>query len=125
MIKQDVLRTFPSMSLFRSVKVQELLERILFLWCKLNPDVGYRQGMHELVAVIYYVVSKDSRCLTDTEYHLLVDDQFVEHDTGILFLSLMRSVKPWYEVEQSDYFDQVVYIFDEYIGESNTSYSNL
>jgi TBC1 domain family protein 5 len=107
-ISQDVIRTFPSLLLFRDPKVQEVLERILFIWCKLNPDIGYRQGMHELVAVIYYVVSQDARCLSDPEYNSIVDDQFVEHDTGILFLSLMRSVKPWYEINQSEYFDKVM-----------------
>lgn len=106
-INQDVIRTFPSLPVFRDVKVQELLQRILFLWCKLNPDVGYRQGMHELVAVIYYVVNRDARSNSDPLYDLIIDNQFVEHDTGILFLSLMRSVKPWYEVNQSEYFDKV------------------
>jgi hypothetical protein len=33
----------------------EALERILFIYAKLNPAIGYVQGMNELIAPIYYV----------------------------------------------------------------------
>jgi hypothetical protein len=60
LIRQDVERTFPDMSEFRDKNTQETLTTILVIWCKLNPDISYRQGMHELLAVIYLVVSTDS-----------------------------------------------------------------
>ena len=105
-IHQDVIRTFPSLPIFRDLKIQQVLGKILFLWCKLNPDVGYRQGMHELAAVIYYVVIRDAKPRSDPLFDTVVDEDFVEYDAGILFLSLMRSVKPWYEVK-AEYVDQV------------------
>ena len=33
---------------------------ILFIYSKLNPDTGYRQGMHELLAPVLWVVYQDS-----------------------------------------------------------------
>lgn len=33
---------------------------ILFIYCKINHDVSYRQGMHELVAHMLWVVSSES-----------------------------------------------------------------
>ena len=62
--------------------------------------------MHELAAVIYYVVIGDAKSRSDPLFDSVVDEDFVEYDAGILFLSLMRSVKPWYEVK-AEYVDQV------------------
>jgi hypothetical protein len=33
----------------------EAIERILFIYAKLNPAIGYVQGMNELIAPVYYV----------------------------------------------------------------------
>ena len=35
----------------------EAIERILFIYAKLNPAIGYVQGMNELIAPLYYVLS--------------------------------------------------------------------
>jgi Rab-GTPase-TBC domain len=34
----------------------EAIERILFIYAKLNPAIGYVQGMNELIAPLYYVL---------------------------------------------------------------------
>ncbi len=39
----------------------EVVERILFLYAKLNPGQSYVQGMNEIVGPIYYVFASDSR----------------------------------------------------------------
>ena len=39
----------------------EVVERILFLYAKLNPGQGYVQGMNELIGPIYYVFASDPR----------------------------------------------------------------
>jgi Rab-GTPase-TBC domain len=33
----------------------EAIERVLFIYAKLNPAIGYVQGMNELIAPLYYV----------------------------------------------------------------------
>ena len=45
---------------FRQPDTQRMLVDILFIFCKLNPDVSYRQGMHELLAPILWVVERDA-----------------------------------------------------------------
>lgn len=42
----------------------EVVQRILFLYAKLNPGQGYVQGMNEIVGPIYYVMASDP----DPEY---------------------------------------------------------
>ena len=37
----------------------DVLSRILFIYAKLNPNVGYMQGMNEVLAPIYYCFYKD------------------------------------------------------------------
>ncbi|OUM58557.1 hypothetical protein PIROE2DRAFT_16128, partial [Piromyces sp. E2] len=38
----------------------EALERILFIYAKLNPGIGYIQGMNEILGPIYYVLANDT-----------------------------------------------------------------
>ena len=109
MIAQDVERTFPEIALFREAKVQKALTNALFIWCKQNEDVGYRQGMHELMAVLWAVRHQDSipsthqndlHSANDAELDLiqiLLADKWVEHDVYALFCDLMRSAKIWFE----------------------------
>ena len=37
----------------------EALERILFIYAKLNPGIGYIQGMNEILGPLYYVLAND------------------------------------------------------------------
>ncbi|CAG8614428.1 18236_t:CDS:10, partial [Cetraspora pellucida] len=105
-IKQDVERTFPENEYFRSTSAQNRLLDILFIYCKMNTDVSYRQGMHELLAPILWVVDNES--LSSTNGYTMVNDEeatirqalsadYVEHDTFALFSSLMKSAKVYYE----------------------------
>lgn len=38
----------------------EVVQRILFLYAKLNPGLGYVQGMNEIIGPIYYVFASDT-----------------------------------------------------------------
>ena len=38
----------------------EAIERILFIFAKLNPGIGYIQGMNEILAPLYYVIANDT-----------------------------------------------------------------
>ena len=37
----------------------EVVERILFLYAKLNPGQGYVQGMNEIIGPIYFLFASD------------------------------------------------------------------
>lgn len=103
----------PENSYFRESPTQTMLLDILFIYCKLNRDVGYRQGMHEVLAPILWVISRDVIAVEkpgETEQeHLLesqllsecLDVRFIEHDTFTLFAIIMQTVKSFYEVGSS------------------------
>jgi TBC1 domain family protein 5 len=80
--------------------VQQQLLDVLFVWCKLNPDVGYRQGMHELLAPVLWVVDDDSVRNEEAGKGLLadlLDPNYVEHDSFTIFSSIMQTAKTFYE----------------------------
>ncbi|KAJ3920944.1 rab-GTPase-TBC domain-containing protein [Lentinula edodes] len=99
MIAQDVERTFPEIDFFRNTGVQDQLTNVLFLYSSMNTSTGYRQGMHELLAPLYYAVDVDS--LLDThESHLiseLCSKIWVAADAWALFESIMCFASRWYE----------------------------
>lgn len=81
---------------------------ILFIYSKLNPDLGYRQGMHELLAPILWVVDRDAiepkSCETswptgqaDDCMFQLLDADYIEHDAFNLFCSVMQTTRIYYE----------------------------
>lgn len=75
---------------------------ILFIFCKLNPDIAYRQGMHELLAPMLWVVERDAieQQSPSTEDFVLCqvcDSRFIEHDTFTLFGLVMQNAKSFYE----------------------------
>uniref|UniRef100_A0A7N8YBX7 TBC1 domain family member 5 n=1 Tax=Mastacembelus armatus TaxID=205130 RepID=A0A7N8YBX7_9TELE len=59
MIKQDVLRTFPEIRYFQDEEVRTKLTDILFCYARENEQLLYKQGMHELLAPIVFVLHCD------------------------------------------------------------------
>lgn len=88
---------------FRQPATQKMLLDILFIYCKLNPDVGYRQGMHELLAPVLWVVERDSLepslppLDSTSPLEALLSSQYIEHDTFTLFALIMQTAKSCYE----------------------------
>ena len=99
----------PENTYFRQPETQKMLLDILFVWCKLNPDIGYRQGMHEVLAPIVWVVERDSIDPTAADFkktelnddhgelYSLLDGQYIEHDAFTLFGLVMQTAKSFYE----------------------------
>nr|POE88154.1 tbc1 domain family member 5 [Quercus suber] len=104
-IMQDVERCLPEIMYFRQASTQRLMLDILFIFCKLNPDIGYRQGMHELLAPILWVVEKDAIDLRESSKIMgedaiitnILDAEYIEHDAFALFGQVMHSAKNFYE----------------------------
>ncbi|KAJ9067301.1 hypothetical protein DSO57_1000882 [Entomophthora muscae] len=67
----------------------EALERILFIYAKLNPGVGYVQGMNEILAPIYYVCAHDIDGPLEGKAN-------AEADAFYLFTAVMGSVRDQY-----------------------------
>lgn len=91
------------MGYFRDPEVQSDLTNILFIYSLQNPVLGYRQGMHELLAPLYYACDFDSVSdeqgarLKKRELADLLSRAWVTADTYTLFLAVMRGVGRWYE----------------------------
>ena len=80
----------------------DVLVRILFVYAKMNPDVGYVQGMNEILAPIYYCFfSEEEHGYTnpdmdeldikkENDYKYIAD---VEADSYWTFSSLMEDIK--------------------------------
>lgn len=54
-IKIDVPRMNPTMLIFQERIVQDIFERILYLWSIRNPATGYVQGINDLVTPFFIV----------------------------------------------------------------------
>lgn len=64
----------------------DVLERLLYIYAKINKDVGYIQGMNEIIAPIYYCYSLDKTC----------NKENIEADTFWSFSSLMEDIKKYF-----------------------------
>ncbi|KAL1971089.1 hypothetical protein VTN77DRAFT_40 [Rasamsonia byssochlamydoides] len=108
-IYQDVERCLQDNHFFREPSTKSRMLDILFVYSKLNPDLGYRQGMHEVLAPILWVVERDAIDQTSIEkagadknkddelMMLLLDARYIEHDSFSLFCSIMQVARAYYE----------------------------
>ncbi|XP_069465290.1 TBC1 domain family member 13 isoform X2 [Ambystoma mexicanum] len=62
----------------------EVVERILFIYAKLNPGIAYVQGMNEIVGPIYYTFATDPK--SEWKEH-------AEADTFFCFTNLMAEIR--------------------------------
>ncbi|KAF3452734.1 hypothetical protein FNV43_RR03167 [Rhamnella rubrinervis] len=84
MVDQDLSRLYPEHgSYFQTPGCQGMLRRILLLWCLRHPEFGYRQGMHELLAPLLYVLHVDVERLS--EVRKLYEDHFTDKFDGLSF----------------------------------------
>ncbi|XP_044782362.1 TBC1 domain family member 13 isoform X2 [Bubalus bubalis] len=62
----------------------EVVERILFIYAKLNPGIAYVQGMNEIVGPLYYTFATDP----NSEWR-----EHAEADTFFCFTNLMAEIR--------------------------------
>lgn len=104
MIKQDVLRTFPEIRYFQDEDVRTKLTDILFCYARENEQLLYKQGMHELLAPIVFVLHCDHQAFQHAsetaspseEMKCLLNPEYLEHDAYALFSQLMETAEPWF-----------------------------
>ena len=72
----------------------DIMRRILFFFAKRNSELGYIQGMNEIVAIIYYIFSLDENVYIKP---------FVESDTFFCFEILMQEIKPIFMMHNINY----------------------
>ncbi|THH06211.1 hypothetical protein EW145_g4235 [Phellinidium pouzarii] len=102
-IRQDVERTFPDFDYFRDPDVQAQLTQILYVHSVMHPDIGYRQGMHELLAPLLYALDYDSLSTdgkNDPELSAFCSRTWIAADAWALFGVVMEGVGSWYEWQE-------------------------
>lgn len=74
----------------------EVVERILFLYAKLNPGQSYVQGMNEIIGPIYYTFASNPD--EDWQIH-------AEADTFFCFTNLMAEIRDFFikTLDEADY----------------------
>ena len=100
-INKDLPRTRPEVSFFKEKsKISknetnyDVLRRILYFYAKKHKDVGYVQGMNEIVAIIYYIYTLDENPYIKN---------FVESDTYYSFELLIEEIKPIFFMSNINY----------------------
>eukprot|EP01134_Creolimax_fragrantissima_P007133 CFRG7133T1 len=103
-IEMDVSRTYQELDFFQRADILQMLNTLLFIYSKENPNLSYRQGMHELLAPLLWVRAhhtsspeKDHSSNVNRLSYILTD-KFIEHDTYSMFVKLMKLMKRWYEM---------------------------
>jgi TBC1 domain family protein 5 len=124
-IAKDVNRTFPEVNFFASDSVRQVLSDILFIYAKRNPKISYRQGMHEILAPLLFVLHADRQSfdhfqelqietdINETDLQILKtlnDPRFIEHDAYDLFSKAMDIVEGFYTVADENFLDQSVVV---------------
>uniref|UniRef100_A0A3B3CGS6 TBC1 domain family member 5 n=1 Tax=Oryzias melastigma TaxID=30732 RepID=A0A3B3CGS6_ORYME len=87
MIKQDVFRTFPEIRYFQDDDVRTKLTDILFCYARENEQLLYKQGMHELLAPIVFVLHCD---------HQTFQHASETASPSAMFSHLMETAEPWF-----------------------------
>jgi TBC1 domain family protein 5 len=111
LINKDLDRTHQEIDLFLQNKIKNILANVLYIWSKENSDVSYRQGMNELLAIIfivfypYYFVCtrkpkttkediidylKDFNLYKDDIYIYFHDEDEIQSDLFYTFEALMK-----------------------------------
>jgi TBC1 domain family protein 5 len=133
-IRRDVSRTYPEVEYFQHERTQNIMLNILFVFAKKNPDVSpaegegererrgrethkltgthvplphqisYRQGMHELLAPVVFVMDEerlgDAESDTSEDMQALLEGRYMEHDAYAVFCKIMEVTKTWFVSQQ-------------------------
>ena len=94
-INKDLPRTrFDCPFYMNEPKNYDTLRRILFFYAKEHKDVNYIQGMNEIIAIIFYIFSKD-----DNPFN----KNYIESDSYFTFERLLEQIKDIFMMENIDY----------------------
>ncbi|NXB30475.1 TBCD5 protein, partial [Eulacestoma nigropectus] len=112
MIEQDVTRTFPEMQYFQQENVRKILTDVLFCYARENEQLLYKQGMHELLAPIVFILHCDHQAFSHASeaakprqalhFIFLLNPEYLEHDAYAMFTCLMKTAEHWFSTFEHD-----------------------
>ena len=92
LINKDLDRTHQEMELFLQNKIKNILANVLYIWSKENSVVSYRQGMNELLAIIfiafypfYFACTRKPKTTKEDIIEYLKDINLYKDDIYIFF----------------------------------------
>ena len=92
LINKDLDRTHQEIDLFLQNKIRNILANVLYIWSKENSDVSYKQGMHELLAILflvfypyYFPSTRKPKSTKDDIIEFLKDIELYKEDIYIFF----------------------------------------
>lgn len=104
LIDQDIERLYSDVEFFMRDEVKAVVRRVCRLYAWKHPEVGYQQGIHELVGIIYMAYSEPmpDPCVSvlpfPEEYESTVAEimknGFIEHDTFVTLEHLISHMNP-------------------------------
>ena len=140
LINLDLNRTFQELELFHNEEIKNKLSRILFIWNNENPNLGYQQGMNDIVSIIFlclypYYFPNEKKLSIDSImkdkinkiknseilYLFFHDEEELESDLYICFNNIMKKgVISLYDFDfeskdkQIDYIKKILLFKNEY-----------
>jgi hypothetical protein len=103
LISQDIDRTYPEYTFFKQQWVKDMMMDILFIYSKEHEVVSYRQGMHELLAPIIYMLDQEKMVSSEKSVlSQLMDANYLQNDAYIIFERIMKSTGSWFLGKNSD-----------------------
>lgn len=83
-IRLDIPRTSPGLPIFSHQRIQQLLERILFIWSVRHPASGYVQGINDLATpFVVVLLASELDCLPEEiDVDAAGDDAFEAVEAG-------------------------------------------
>lgn len=104
-IENDLTRLYPEHgNFFQGISCQSMLKRILLVWALSHSQYGYRQGMHEVLAPLVYVLHLDVTHLSQVRqrYEDPFEDRFdASHEEKISPSREARQAVPSFSSRQS------------------------
>lgn len=91
-IKQDIVRLHPGEKFFECERVRSSLTNVLLIWSQIHSDLGYRQGMHEILGNVYFVVYGDAAKSEDADG--MPPSDVLERFDGVTEMSVETTASP-------------------------------
>jgi len=103
-IRVDVPRTSPGVTFFHHSKIQESLERILYIWAIRHPASGYVQGINDLSTPFYCVFlrSATGKTVDEADADKITSDELtiIEADTFWCLSKVLDEIQDHYTFAQ-------------------------
>lgn len=82
-IHKDIVRTYQEYEFFKRKDIRDQIVSTLYYWSKTYPMFSYRQGMNEIIAVIYFAFYAEKADKND-EVDKLTDDEIISSDESLI-----------------------------------------